>query len=130
MRIDWNDKELMNETRNAVRVATKRGAERVAKDAKREVAKDSGDLANSIKVEKSRFKDGGYLVTAQGPSNYDRFYATFVELGAYNSLWGLYTRKKGNIKSSPVKIKGRPFLRKALRKNKRAIMNEFRDALK
>jgi len=128
--IEWNDRGVLREVRQAVRVACKEGAEKVAQDARRLVPKDDGDLRDSIKVEPSKFKDGGYLVVAQGSGDYDRFYATFVELGHYSSLWGLYSRKKKNIKTSPIKIKKRPYLRPALRKNKRAIQRAFDDLIK
>jgi len=139
----WYGDAVMNATRNAVQVACKEGAEKVARDARRNVPKDDGDLRDSIKVEPSKFKDGGYLVVAQGPGNYDRFYATFVELGHYSSLWGLYGRKgKGflgrlvsgkkmrPIEQSPIKIEKQPYLRPALRKNKRAMQRAFENLIK
>ena len=109
--IEWNDKEVVEKIKNAVAVACKDGAEKVARDAERLVPKKSGGLARSIEVKESRFKDGGYLVTAQGPGNYDRFYATFVELGTF-------------------KDKPQPYLRPALRKNKRAMQRAFENLIK
>jgi len=75
--------------------AAKKGAEKVLKEAKRYLtahakyktsrskgAPKPGKLASEIKLEKSRFRGGGWAVEAQGPRNYDKFYATFVELGS------------------------------------------------
>ena len=114
MNLIWNDKELLGRVGNAVEVATKEGAEAVARDARALAPRDSGRLALEIDVRKSKFKDGGYSVMAQGPGNYDRFYAIWVELGA---------PKTRNVKAQP-------FLRPALRKNKQKIMKAFEGKLK
>ena len=56
-------------------------------------AKKPGALRDSIKMYKSKYAKGGYIVMAGGK---DTFYARFVELGTY-------------------KMQGRPFLRQALK---------------
>lgn len=108
---EWNDKELIKEVSNIVEVATKEGAEIVMKDAIRIVKKRSGTLSREIDIRKSRYKDGGYVVQAQGPSNYSRYYASFVELGTH-------------------KDPKQPFLRPALKRNRRKIAKNFENKLK
>lgn len=111
MALVWNEKELIEKVRNAVESASREGARDVAQDARTLCPWDTGELATSIEVKKSKFEDGGYLVMAQGPGNYNRFYAAFVELGTHNTA-------------------AHPFLRPALRKNKRKIVQNFEGKLK
>ena len=58
---------------------------------------DSGSLRSSIEVRKHLNKTG-YIIGAQLSGNYDRFYASFVELGT----------------SKSIQRKAQPFLRPAL----------------
>lgn len=72
----------------------------------------TGKLASEIKLEKSRFEFGGWAIEAQGPGNYDRFYATFVELGSINN-------------PEPI-----PYLRTPLRQLGPWILRQFEGKLK
>ena len=99
--IQWYDKELMRDLRPLIDKMEKAAARRVAAGAKRRcpvwdgegrqmgsgdktwTARKSGSLRKSIRVEKSKYKDGGYAVVA---GNRDVFYASFVELGT-KSWW-------------------------------------------
>uniref|UniRef100_A0A6M3L5Y0 Putative tail protein n=1 Tax=viral metagenome TaxID=1070528 RepID=A0A6M3L5Y0_9ZZZZ len=103
---EWNDKELLRDVGNAVHVACIEGAEMVAATARRMVKKKTGALAGQIEVKASKFKDGGAIVQAQGPGNYDKYYATFVELGTH-------------------KDPKQPYLRPALAANKSKIQRAF-----
>ena len=107
---EWNDTKLLNKVDDLIEESARSGAVKVAQAARSLAPWDSGVLATSIKIEKSKFKDGGYMVVAQGPNNYDRFYATFVELGTY-------------------KTRPQPFLRPALHQNKESIRREFENKL-
>ena len=49
---------------------------------KSNAAHPTGKLSREIKLVRSKFEGGGYALEAQGPNNYTRFYATFVELGS------------------------------------------------
>ena len=73
-------------TKKACDGAAKKGADKVLGDSKKylmsKAAHPTGKLAGEIKLVQSKFEGGGYAVEAQGPGNYDRFYATFVELGS------------------------------------------------
>ncbi|MFH2075421.1 MAG: HK97-gp10 family putative phage morphogenesis protein [Pseudomonadota bacterium] len=108
---EWNDRELLKDVGNAVEVACMEGAEAVAATARRMVKKKTGTLAGQIEVKASKFKDGGAIVQAQGPGNYGKFYATFVELGTH-------------------KDPKQPFLRPALAANKRKIQRNFEDKIR
>ena len=72
----------------------------------------TGKLASEIKLKKSKFEGGGVAIEAQGPGNYDRFYATFVELGSVRN-------------PQPI-----PYLRAPLEQSKREILNIFKERLK
>ncbi len=119
----WNDKALIEEVRDAAEVATKEGAEKVAADAQRLAPKDTGTLRRQIKVRASKFKGGGHIVQAQGPGDYDRYYASFVELGVNIFPYGDKSKPK-------VKIEPQPYLRPALHKNKARILKAFDGKLK
>jgi hypothetical protein len=71
----------------------------------------TGKLASEIKLEKSKFIGGGWAVEAQGPNNYDRYYATFVELGSIRN---------------PTPI---PFLRNPLKANYKSILSAIKKAV-
>ena len=71
----------------------------------------TGKLASEIEIVPSKFKGGGWAIEAQGPDNYTRFYATFVELGSIRN-------------PTPV-----PYLRNPLKANKQYIINLFKDLI-
>ena len=130
--ITWNDKALLKNVAKIADIKTRAGAEMVLKDAKMRVDKDTKTLVGEIEVKRGKFKDGDWVVEAQGTGNYTKYYAIFVELGHYSSVWGTYLRPKGggSLKGiSPVHIPKRPYLRPALNKNKRKIMQSFTNAL-
>jgi hypothetical protein len=112
--INWNAKEYVGQVRQALEEIIEDGAKQTAEDAKRNLeraAPDStGKLASEIDIRASQFKDGGWLVEAQGPGNYGRFYASFVELGSVNN--------------EPV-----GYLRRALRRNLYRMRAKLRKAL-
>lgn len=99
--VKWYDKELIRDLKPLVEKLEKAAARRIAAGARRRCpvwdgeerqigrgdatwkARKRGALRNSIRMEKSKYKDGGYIVLA---GNYDVFYASFVELGT-KSWW-------------------------------------------
>ena len=131
--LEWNDKELIKKVNTIANAVAKRGADYVLNDAQKLVPVKSGTLKKEIELKRGKFRDGDWVVEAQGPGNYTKFYAKFVELGHYSSVWGTYVRPKrgGSLKGiSPVKIPMKPYLRPALNKNKRRIQKMFEDAMK
>ena len=140
--IKWCDKELIKNVAKITDIATKKGAEQVLKSAKRHVSKDTRTLVGEIKVKRGKFNSGDWYVEAQGSNDYTKYYAIFVELGHYSSLWGTYSRKGGAVGKkgqaikarslkgiSPIHIPKKPYLRPALNQNKRKIMRQFTNAL-
>ena len=126
MEAKWrNMAEVIKEIREPLHAVTRKGAEMIAKEARRNapVGKDTwvsagrsgGAMANShlkdkIDVRKSKFKDGGYIITAHGSGNYDKFYASFVELGTY-------------------KMAAQPFMRPSIKRNRPRIQRMWQEAL-
>ena len=107
---EWNDTKLLNKVDDLIEESARSGAVKVAQAARSLAPWATGVLATSIEVKHSEFKDGGYIVIAQGPKNYDRFYATFVELGTSD------TGKQ-------------PFLRPALHQSKAIMRKAFENKL-
>ena len=128
--VEWNDKDFLGKLANVLEMATKNGAEIVAEKARNILTGQGADeLSGQIAVEPSQYRDGGFIVIAQGKWNYDRFYASFRELGHYSSVYGKYKRPKagmGSLKGiSPVHIEKKPYLRPALARSKKAISAQF-----
>ena len=134
MKIEWFGDQLIHNVAIIADGATKKGAEDVAKDAIRRVKKKSGDLAKRIKVYPNTYRDKvkhGYRVQAHAPGDYDKYYAIFVELGTYSSVYGKYKSVGGTLKNiSPVKITRQPYLRPSIKAEKRKLANRFRNKLK
>lgn len=130
--IEWDANKLLNAVEVIIEDVTRSGAEAIADDA-RSILKNAGydELASQIEVKESKFKEGGFIIIAQGPGNYTKYYASFVELGHFSSVYGKY--KRGGAKSlkgiSPVHIKRKPYLRPALANNKKKILRDFKDEL-
>jgi len=122
-RIVWNDKAFMARVNAVAEKVAEDGAEMVLRDAKRilmsKAKHPTGKLASEIKLIKSKFKGGGYIVIAQPPGGYDDYYAIFVELGTPNKAG----KRRGSTEAMP-------YLRPALHKNKSRIRKRFRDAMK
>ena len=112
---EWNDKQLLAEVDKIMEGVAKEGAGWVRDDAKKilisKSKRSTGKLASQIEIKISKFKNGGYIVQAQGSGNYDKYYASFVELGTH-------------------KMKAIPFLRPALARNKRRMYKAYKDRLK
>ena len=125
--ISIDHKQFINLTKREADKAAKKGAEQVLKDAKTylktHTKKGRGEagLAGEIKLEQSKFKGGGWAVEAQGPGNYEEFYATFVELGHF-----IRAVKKGPKIGHAAPI---PYLRSPLAMNMPYIKRQFKDIL-
>lgn len=124
--IDWNDEELVSGIGNIVDGLTEKHAEIVKERAIRTLqgAQDeTGNLAAQVDVVVSKFKHGGHAVVAQGPQNWHKpYYASFLELGH---------KIKRSKKGAPVGIaKPFPYLRPALKRQKRAFYADITAAMK
>jgi HK97 gp10 family phage protein len=111
-KLEWDDRKIMASISSIAQGISREGAALIAKDTRQAIPWDTGTLATSVRVEKSRYKDGGYMATVQGPSigSYGKWYASFVELGTFKDT-------------------AQPFLRPSMHKNTRKIQKMYRDAL-
>lgn len=75
----------------------------------------TGKLRNSIKLEKSKFEDGGWLVTARAP------HAHLVEFGHV-----LVRKTKSGIVKVIGHVSAHPFLRPALDNAKRVLIAKLK----
>ncbi len=123
--IDWFGKEVEEKITNVVQNVSRKGAVLIAKHARQAIPWDTGVLATSVEVIKSKYEDGGYSVVVQGKGNYEKYYASFVELGGHSSEWGRYKRGQ----KAGAYIPPQPYLRPAMHKNKGKIHRMYKDAL-
>ena len=123
VRVEWNPKLYLARVKFVMDKVIKEVAYQVAEDAKRnlerhtkrkifysEETKSTGTLASQIDVKISRFKNGGYLVKAQGTGNYQKYYASFVELGT--------------SKMAPI-----PYMRPAIKRNRYRMKKKLKNEL-
>ena len=105
MKVKWNDRIVLKKIDEAAEKDERKAANMIARDAKStRLFKDvSGKLRSSIRVERSRYRGGGYLVWVGGPS---APYAPKVEFG-----------RRG--------VRGKFFLLTAKKRNKRKIKKLF-----
>ena len=108
---DWNPGNWLKEVEVEMGRLEKETAGKVKNDAQSLVPIDSGTLKKEIEVTESKFKDGGWIVIAQGPGNYSKFYASFVELSTH-------------------KMTAQPYLRPALKKHKGKFTSDVNNAFK
>lgn len=112
IKINWNDTEIRAKVRQAIDVGSKKAAEEIFSKAKnaQEFKDKTGNLRKSIKMKKSKFKDGGFVVAAYAPHSH------LVEYGHAGG-------------AGP-----RPFMRNALAacrdKSKKTIIDEVEKALR
>jgi HK97 gp10 family phage protein len=123
---NWrNVNEVVDDIRVPLDQVTRKGAEMIARDARARVpigntgwvsaGRSGGSIANShlrdqIDVTASKFKDGGWIVAAQGTGNYDKFYASFVEFGTH-------------------KMKAQKYMRPAIKRNRPKIQKMWQESL-
>ena len=140
--IKWYDRELLRELSPLLEKMEAAAARRIAAAARRRCpvwdgeerqigpadkswkARKRGALRDSIRVSKSKYKGGGYLVFA---GNYDVFYASFVELGT-KSWWAKgrdprYRKKEWMRRPIPED----PFLREPLERERKMFWQRVRD---
>jgi len=125
VKFEWYDKKVLAKAKELLHAVSREGANMIAQDARSKAPWDTGDLATDIRVEKSKFEDGGFYVIAHGPKHLGKYYASFVELGAHSSEWGKY--KKGS--KAGVYIPAQPFMRPAAKGNKAKIIKKWKDAV-
>ena len=124
-KLTWGGAHLTAEVIGACKESIKQGAEKVAKDARELCPKDSGELVSTIAVSDWQKDDAvGAYVKAGGDDL--GHVARFVELGTPGTVFKNGARK--GAERQP--IVAQPYLRPALKKNKQAIINQFKGRLK
>jgi len=125
MTVEWHGEIILKQVQAVAEWSEKASAERIEREAiancpvgewersitggKTWKARKPGSLRDSIKAHKSKFKDGGWIVSA---GNDDVFYASFVELGV-----------------PAHDIKKRPFMRRAKKNEEKKFYNYLKAKL-
>ena len=125
MTVEWHGEIILKQVQAVAELSEKASAERIEKEAiedcpvgewersitggKTWKARKPGYLRDSIKARKSKFKDGGWIVSAGID---DVFYASFVELGV-----------------PAHDIKKRPFMRRAKKNEEKKFYNYLKAKL-
>ena len=115
-------REYLNRIEAIVDGVAEKMAGRVADKAKRLVPKDTRTLMSEIRVETGKFASGDYYIRAQGPGNYSRYYASFVELGTRVFPYG-------NRNLPKVHRPAKPYLRPAIKGMRRNIERAAKEAV-
>lgn len=110
MTIEWDGDDLMERMYQLADKVTDQMGTVAISTAQSLVPVDTGKLKSEIELKKSKFEGGGCAIVAQGPGNYDRFYATFVELG---------------VNGRPAHPYLRPAIKQVRRIFKKAIQDEI-----
>lgn len=114
--MEWFADDVIKETNVLMDKVSKKVAENVMADAKKilkQKAKTTTEkgLLSQFYVDKSKFKNGGYLVHVQGPKKFTPpFHASYLEMGSF-------------------KDEAKPYLRPAKKKNERKAKKLYQDAL-
>jgi HK97 gp10 family phage protein len=114
--MEWNGDKVLELTQSVMNAVSKDVAESVMNDAKKILKKKAKNttekgLLSQFYIDKSKFKNGGYLVWCQGPKNWKApYHASFLEMGTY-------------------KDQAKPFMRPAARKNRGKAKKMFQDGL-
>ena len=118
-RIEWFGEKILEQTNSVVARVSKEVAENVMKDAKKILKQKATTttergLLEQFYVNKSKFKNGGYIVYCQGPKKWwPPYHASFLEMGTNK------TRK----------MAAKPFMRPAVYENKHKADKMFQDSL-
>lgn len=124
-KLDWHGRELIAAVEGICENAVFGGAEKIARDARRFVPKDTRGLGKSIHVKK--FKKTGVVGAYVKAGEKGREHiAGFVELGTPGEVCKAKS-KKGQPRTP---IKASPYMRPALKKNKAKIRKNFQNKLK
>ena len=135
-RVEWYQERYTRKVRTALEDLSKETADKIADTMKRLVPvgdwerkpgagwkeRKPGTLRDSIRVSRSKYRGGGYVVVAGG---YNAYYAKWVELGAparSHEQW----RAVGHAYPVPRQ----PFMRPALRKHSPGFVRNVQRALR
>ena len=117
MNIEWHGDKVLERTNSLLEDVSLKVAKNVMADSKRilkQKAKTTTErgLLSQFSISKSKFKNGGYVVSCQGSKNWRKpYHASFLEMGTY-------------------KDQAKPFMRPGTKKNKSKANKMYRDGLK
>ncbi len=117
VKVSWFADDVIKQINKVTDVVSKEIANDVMVDAKKILkrkAKTTTEkgLLSQFSVEKSKFKNGGWTVWSQGPTNWHPpYHASFFEMGTF-------------------KDEAKPFMRPAAKKNQRTAKKKYHEALK
>lgn len=135
IKFNWYNKEVFVAIENIISDVEEEAADSVMKTAivlcpesvkekNDKYGNKKGTLKKSIRKYKSTH--GGYIVMAGGKGAWgDAYYASFVELGTPSQTYKS-GKKKGKARTP---VPPRKFLRNALKKNRKNILQKFKGAL-
>jgi len=116
MTVEWFGDKVLEASKSVLNSVSKEVANDVMNDSKKllkQKAKTTTErgLLSQFDVKKSKFKDGGYVVSCQGAGNFTgKYHASFVELGTF-------------------KDHAKPFLRPGMKQNKSKANKKYQAAL-
>ena len=122
--LEWEGENLKRRVYLASKKNVKEASERVAKGMRKRVPKDTGGLKESIEVKEWENKGvlGAYVQAGEEGKEH---IATFVELGTPGDVYTGGDYKGRKRKPLPKQ----PYLRPALRAEKKRFAKSFKDAL-
>lgn len=116
MTVEWFGDEILKATDKLMEKVSKEVAGKVMADAKKilkqkaETTTERG-LLSQFYIEKSKYKDGGYVIWCQGPKNWHPpYHASFLEMGTF-------------------KDEAKPYMRPAYKRNRRKANKLYQDGL-
>jgi hypothetical protein len=115
LKIDWHDEELLGKLEDIIDQVTSQAAELAFVTADALVPVDTGELRESIKLARSKFKGGGYIVFASSPTKDKAIKMMSVEFG--------HVAKNGEF------VPAQPFMRPAIKKVRRVLKKNMQDAI-
>ena len=144
VRVEWDDISIKAELRKATQAGSLDSAKHVARLAKSFAptgdrqysgapggkswqSRKPGRLRRSIKAYRSKFRGGGAVVVAGSEK---AFYPRFVELGTPGNTRRLRSNRGSRGTSTRTPIKANPFMGKALKASKGAVVNIIEKELK
>lgn len=123
--LEWHGEELKSKVSKVCESAVRMSSGRIEATAKRLVPKQTRGLQGSIKARTWKNKKACGGIVEAGEKGREHI-ARFVELGTPGDVYT--ARSKKGRKRTPIKPK--PYLRPALRREKRRFLKRFDGALK
>jgi len=125
--IDWDDTAVVEKVKDIVDRETAKAAEIAYQTAEKLCPVDTGELINAIKIDKSLFPDGGYVVRVDNPFTDEKERKNFA-IKVNSVEFGHFTHSKKDDVALKY-IAPRPFMRPAIKKVKRTFRKQVQTAI-